>query len=45
MTVSGQFSMALDKFWLCRNCREEFWYWPEVHKHFAEADTAMAAVA
>jgi hypothetical protein len=33
-----------EEFWLCRNCREEFWYWPEVHKHFAEAETAMAAV-
>jgi len=33
------------QYWRCRNCQEEFWYWPEVQQHFADAATAMAAVA
>lgn len=31
------------QYWLCRNCWGEFWYWPEVQQHFADATTAMAA--
>ncbi len=32
-----------EEYWLCRNCSGEFWFWPEVPKHYTEADTVMAA--
>src|SRR6266487_1191021 len=34
---------CLEEYWLCRNCGGEFWFWPEVPKHYTEADTVMAA--
>ncbi len=37
------YTKSLDEYWLCRNCREEFWYWLEVDKHFADTKAAMAA--
>ncbi len=33
------------KYWLCRNCWDEFWYWTEAVRHLEENQTLMAAAA
>jgi hypothetical protein len=32
-------------YWRCRNCQDEFWYWPEVQQHLADQAEAMLVPA